>query len=153
MSESSEFNVVGLGTRVLANIVGTTGDGTEFENTHKNGEPMSFIAGEDTMLSSFTNAILGMNVGEKKEVTLPKEECFGEVNPERVLFFPRSSFPEEQDLVPGARVTGVLKSETGEDESHRGFITAVAHNGAIVDLNHPLAGQSLKFEIEILQVN
>jgi len=127
---------------------GTDAEGNEFDSSYERGEPISFVVGSGQMISGFNAAVDGMTVGETKTVTLSPSDAYGEVNPEAKTTFPKSGFPEGVDVKVGMRVP--LRAPDGQ--TIIGFLTEEQEETVTVDLNHPLAGQTLQFEIELVEV-
>ena len=127
---------------------GTLEDGSEFDNSRTRGEPITFTVGSGQMISGFNNAVDGMTVGETVTVTLTPDQAYGDINPEAQTTFPKSGFPEGLDLVEGMPVP--LKTPDGR--TLIGRLTEQQEETVTIDLNHPLAGQTLQFEIELVEV-
>jgi len=127
---------------------GTLNDGSEFDNSHTRGEPITFTVGAGQMIPGFNNAVTGMTTGETKTVTIPAAEAYGVVNPEAKTVIPRSNFPTEIELTDGMPVP----LRTPQGRTVYGRITEQQDDAVTVDLNHPLAGQDLQFEIELVSV-
>ena len=90
-----------------------------------------------------------MKVGEVKSVKLEPGEAYGDVNPEAYQSVPYSHFPEGFKFSVGSVVRG--SNETGEEVRAR--INSVEDDSVVLDFNHPLAGKSLNFEIELISVD
>ena len=140
--------VVENGNTIAVNYVGTLEDGSEFDNSYERGEPIGFEVGGAQVIKGFSNAVLGMQVGEKKSVTITPEDAYGERQLEAVQVFPREAFPEDMELAPGMQVTGAGP----EGQEFPAIVTAIAFNGVILDMNHPLAGRTLNFDIEVVSI-
>lgn len=110
-------------------------------------EPLSYTHGEGTLLPALEAELIGMGAGEKKTVILDPENAYGEVDPEGVQVFPREAFAELDGLEVGDMVTG----EAGGN-AFRALVTAMEGEQVTLDLNHPLAGKYLCFNIEIVSV-
>ena len=136
------------GNTISVNYVGTLDDGTEFDNSYTRGEPIGFVVGGEQVIKGFSTAVLGMTVGEKKTVTIPKEEAYGDRTLEAVQVFPTDAFDEEMNIQVGMQVQG----KGPEGEEFPALVTAVASNGVVLDMNHPLAGRDLTFEIEVVSI-
>ncbi len=109
---------------------------------------MTFTIGDGKMIAGFDNAVRGMKVGEIKTVTLPPEEAYGPYRPELVVTLSRDQFPEGMTVSIGQQVP--MQNELGQQ-----FIATVIELGqdtATVDANHPLAGKTLIFEIELVSI-
>lgn len=136
------------GNQVKVNYIGTLNDGTEFDNSYKRGEPLEFTAGTGMMIQGFDNAVMGMTVGDKKSVNIPNEEAYGPQNPEAFMPVPKTNFPEDFKAVGGEMVQG--QTESGQPIT--AAIVEVNDDNIVLDLNHPLAGEDLNFEIELVEI-
>jgi peptidylprolyl isomerase len=136
------------GNQVKVNYIGTLNDGTEFDNSYKRGEPLEFTAGTGMMIQGFDNAVMGMTVGDKKSVNIPNEEAYGPQNPEAFMPVPKTNFPEDFKAVVGEMVQG--QTESGQPIT--AAIVEVNDDNIVLDLNHPLAGEDLNFEIELVEI-
>jgi len=136
------------GANATVHYRGTLEDGSEFDNSHIRGEPITFKVGSGQMIPGFNDAVDGMTVGETKTVTLTPDLAYGDTNPEAQTTFPTSGFPEGVELVEGMPIP--LKTPDGRTLMGR---LAEQHGDTVtIDLNHPLAGQTLQFEIELVEV-
>lgn len=138
--------VVKDGRKVTVHYVGTLDDGSVFDSS-RDYEPISFEVGGGKVIPGFNEAVVGMKVGEKKNVQILSENAYGDRNENAVLVVPRDAFPQDMDIEIGMQVTG-----QGPDGDFPAIVTATASNGVTIDLNHPLAGQNLNFEIEVVEV-
>ena len=141
--------VVVNGNNVVVNYVGTLVDGTEFDNSYERGEPIGFTVGGEGVIKGFSSGVLGMTVGEKKSITITPEEGYGERTVEAVQVFPVEAFQEDMDLQPGMQVQGAGP----EGQEFPAIVVAVAVNGITLDMNHPLAGQTLNFDVEVVSID
>lgn len=135
------------GATVTVHYRGTLEDGTEFDNSHTRGAPIEFVVGSGQMIAGFNNAVDGMSVGDTKTVTLSPDEAYGEVNPEARTTFPKSGFPDGLELTEGMPVP----LRTPDGRTLMGHLVEQQEETVTIDLNHPLAGQTLQFEIELVQ--
>ena len=135
------------GNVVQVNYIGTLDDGTEFDNSYERGEPIAFVVGGDQVLPAFSQGVLEMQVGEKRTLRMSAEEGYGERRNDAIQVFPLESFPEGMEFQVGMQVQG-----EGPNGPFPAVVTAVAHNGVVLDLNHPLAGQPLNFEVEMVNI-
>ena len=134
------------GDTVSAHYVGTLPDGTEFDSSRER-EPLEFVLGKGMLIPGFEQAVIGRKAGETVEVTIPPAEAYGERNDDMVLVVPRSEVPDNIEPEVGMMVQ--LASETGEMDV---MIARVTDEEVELDANHPLAGQSLHFSIEIMKI-
>jgi len=138
------------GNTVTAHYRGTLTDGTEFDSSRSRpgGEPIEFTVGSGQMITGFNDAVLGMTTGETKTVNILSADAYGDINPEAQTTISRSSFPADINLVEGMPVP----LRTPEGRTLYGRVTDHTEDTVSVDLNHPLAGQDLQFEIELVSV-
>jgi len=134
------------GDKVKAHYRGTLKDGTEFDNSSEK-DPIEFEVGSGTLIPGFEKAVVGMAPGEKKTFTIPVDEAYGDRRDELLLTVPKDQVPP--DL--GANVGDDLVLERDEQEIHVKVIE-VNDTGLTLDANHPLAGEDLIFEIELLEI-
>lgn len=140
--------VVENGNTIAVNYVGTLEDGSEFDNSYERGEPISFEVGGEAVIRGFSNAVVGMKVGDKKSVSIAPEDAYGERQLEAVQVFPREAFPEDMELSVGMQVQGAGP----EGKTFPAIVSAVAFNGIVLDMNHPLSGRTLNFDIEVVSI-
>jgi peptidylprolyl isomerase len=135
------------GDIVLINYTGKLGDGTVFDSS-EGRDQLEAALGENMLISVFENAILGMETGEKKTVTIQPEDAYGERVEELMLVLPRDDAPSHMEPEPGMLVQ--LSME--RDEEFEAVITEVTDKEITVDANHPLAGEALTFDIELVAI-
>jgi FKBP-type peptidyl-prolyl cis-trans isomerase 2 len=135
--QAGEGDPVAEGDSIVVDYCGyTTADGEKFDEGS-----LDVVIGETSLIEGFTNALIGMQLGERKTVDIPAAEAYGEQNPDLV-----TQVPEEE--LPGAEV-GAQVSCGGSP----GEVTEIADDGTVtVDCNHPLAGEDLTFEIELTEI-
>jgi peptidylprolyl isomerase len=142
------MSTVKNGDHVLVNYRGTLEDGAEFDNSYTRGEPLAVKVGDERLIAGFSNAIVGMSIGEKKEALLAPEDAYGPPNPAAVTHIDRSAFPEDLELQVGMPIP----LSNAEGSTAVGHVTQINEQAITVDLNHPLAGKSLLFEIELVEI-
>jgi len=135
------------GTKVALNYIGTLDDGRVFDSTEDRGGPIEVTLGESQVLPAFEEAIIGMGVGEDKTVSLTSEEAYGERDEDAVQVVPNAAFDAGMELEPGMYIVG--KNDSGEFPAR---VVSIAANGVTIDMNHPLAGEALKFEVSIVSI-
>lgn len=122
-------------------------DGEVVETT-RGGEPLSFTVGSERLLPGLEEAILGLKKGDRREVTIPPEKGFGERREELLKEVPKSMFKEGAELLKGAWIE--LRPAAGPPRL--AVIHEVKEDTVVLDFNHPLAGRTLTFDIEIVDV-
>lgn len=124
-------------------------DSGEEIDSSSEGEPLQFIQGQEQIIPGLENALYGMVVGEEKKITIDPEEGYGEYESENFLMMPRDSFPPDMALVVGERLF-VRDSES--DQEYPAYIAEVGDESVKLDFNHPLAGETLHFEVKITAI-
>ncbi|QHM76751.1 FKBP-type 16 kDa peptidyl-prolyl cis-trans isomerase [Mixta theicola] len=124
-------------------------DGSTAESTRANGKPALFRLGDGSLSAALEAALLGLRVGDKKAFTLEPEAAFGSVSPDLVQYFSRRDF-----MQAGEPEVGAIMLFTGMDGSEMpGVIREVAGDSITVDFNHPLAGRTVHFDVEVLEID
>lgn len=136
-----------IGDKVKVHFTGTLEDGTIFGAT-KNDEPFEFIIGEKNMLPGFEEAVIGMQKGDTKTITLPPGDAYGDYNKKLVYAMERSGFPKEINLEIGKR----LRVRTQDGRYAMVTIKDFAEDSIVLDENDPLAGKTIIFKIELIEI-
>ncbi len=128
-------------------------DGELFE---AEDEPVEFVQGEGEVLPGLERALMGLEPGASLRVTLPPAEAFGDYNPEGLVSVPRSELPAGVELKKDEWITVVVQGDEGDAPEDQGEmdmrIVEAEGDEVILDANHPLAGQEVTFQIEVLAV-
>lgn len=156
------------GDKVSINYTGTLEDGSVFDTTIKETGccdddadcgcdddgcgcetgPMELTIGAEDFFSQIEDALVGMAAGEKKTVTIPAEDAFGEYDEEEVFSISREQLTG--DIVP--EVGMELELTGDDDEPVEVTVVEVTDETLTVDANHPLAGEDITYEIELLAI-
>jgi FKBP-type peptidyl-prolyl cis-trans isomerase 2 len=137
------------GNNVSVHYKGTLNDGSEFDNSHTRGQTLDFEVGTANLLSGFNDAVLGMTVGQTKTFTLSAAEAYGDYNPDAITVAPKSAFPPDFNFTVGAQVEGT--APTGQPFLAK--IKSLEGEEVTLDVNHPLAGEDLNFEVELVEIS
>lgn len=137
------------GSSVTLHYRGTLNDGTVFDSSHDRNEPMTVTLGAQQLIEGFETNLTGMTQGETKTFTLTPDEAYGDHDPEHTTQLNKSVFPENFDFTTGMTVP--LTGPGGQP--FLATITEIADQTVTADLNHPMAGKDLTFEVEVLSVN
>jgi FKBP-type peptidyl-prolyl cis-trans isomerase SlyD len=124
-----------------------TNDSGEVLDSSRGGEPLSYLHGHGNIIPGLEKALEGTTAGHKAMVSVPPTEGYGEKNPEAIFEAPREHFPPDMELKAGERVTA-----DGPEGPITFMIVSVSDKGAVLDANHPLAGLTLHFDVEIVRV-
>jgi len=138
------------GDKVTVEYEGKFESGEVFDSTNHgdHSHPLTFTAGNSEVVKGFDEAILGMEKGEEKEITIKPEEAYGQHNPKLIQKLPRDKIPKEQEPKPGLIL--MLRSQSGHQIPAK--ITEVNDKEITIDLNHPLAGKTLIFKIKATEI-
>ena len=141
MSTAKENNTVKV------HYTGTLKNGQVFDSSLER-EPIQFTVGGGQMIKGFDKAVNGMALNEKKTVTIPSAEAYGERNDQLLQQVPREQLPP--DMKP--EVGQTLVANNGNGQQTHVVVAEVTEEAITVDANHPLAGQDLIFEIELVEI-
>lgn len=135
------------GNTVQIHYTGKLDDGTVFDSS-EGGEPLTFTLGAGEVIPGFESAVIGMSVGSSKTERIEAEQAYGERMEEMVLSVPRSDIPDDMNPEVGMMVG--IPTESGDHMPAQ--IVEVTETVVTIDANHPLAGQALTFEIELVSI-
>jgi peptidylprolyl isomerase len=135
------------GDTVSVHYTGRLNDGTVFDSS-RNGDPLTFELGGGQLIQGFDQAVMGMEVGETKTVELAPSEAYGARRDDLEFEMERSSFPESIEPEEGQQLQ--MRQRNGQPL----IVTVIDADDETVtlDANHPLAGQELIFDIELLEI-
>ena len=139
---------IGPNTRVKLHFAIRLQDGAEVDSTFGQ-QPAEFVVGDGNLLPGFEQSLFGLSAGEQRSITIPPEKGFGMPNPQNEQRFLREQFDRELDLQPGL----VISFSDAANTELPGVIKSVEGESVIVDFNHPLAGKTLQFDVQIIQVD
>ena len=140
------MSTVEVGNNITVHYRGTLSDGTEFDNSYVREKPISFQVGSGQMIAGFDKAVLGMQEGQTKTVTLAENDGYGPRHPDAVETVPRTAFPTDFEFAAGNTVQG-----TGPNGQFLATIVEHTDTEVTLDMNHPLSGKELTFEIELVE--
>ena len=132
---------------VKLHYTGKLNDGQVFDSSIQR-EPLEVKLGEGRLIPGFEKGLVDMKVNDKKTITIPKEEAYGEVQKELFQKIPNENLPQE--IKPEVGMGLVSQNPDGSERQLR--VADVKDDFIIVDANHPLAGQDLTFELELLEI-
>lgn len=135
------------GDKVKVHYKGTLNDGSVFDSS-EGREPLEFVVGSGQVIPGFDNAVMGLAVGESKSVNIPSEEAYGPYQENMVLAIEKDKFPEGLNLTVGEQLQ--IPSQSGQPIVV--VIKEVADDKVTLDANHPLAGEDLNFNIELVEI-
>ncbi len=135
------------GDIVKVHYTGKLTSGDQFDSS-AGRSPLEFKVGAGQMIPGFDQAIPGMNVGEKKTITVPPADAYGEKNNEAIIEFPKANIPADMKLETGMKLQ--LRNEAGQPIPV--VVTEVKDETVMLDANHELAGKELVFDIELMEI-
>lgn len=135
------------GDTVKITYVGTLNDGQMFDSS-EGRDPLEFVLGSGQIIKGLDSAIPGMSVGDKKTVNVPCDQAYGEKNPEARQAVPREQIPADIPVAVGTQ----LQMQTPQGQVVPVTVAEVTETEVTLDANHPLAGQDLNFEIEVVEI-
>ncbi len=135
------------GDTVRIHYTGTLDDGTQFDSS-AGREPLEFALGGGQVIPGFDSAVDGMNVGENKTVTIAPDDAYGQRHDQLVQEVSRDALPDDMEPAVGMQ----LQSQSPDGQIMNLVVTEVADDSITVDANHPLSGQALTFDIELVEI-
>jgi FKBP-type peptidyl-prolyl cis-trans isomerase SlpA len=138
---------VDIGSTVTLHLALTLEDGSVAETTFDD-EPLTFTMGDGTLVRGLELALYGLRPGDTQRLALYPEQAFGLHDPERVHRMPRTDFSADIELTPGI----IIAFDTPDGEEIAGTLLSLDEQTVEVDLNHPLAGRRIVFDVEIIDV-
>ena len=146
-AEEAKPASVAEGRQVSVEYTLTLDDGTKAD-TNVGGEPLVFQQGAHQILPALEEALDGMKVNESRKVTLPPEKGYGAVNPQLVQEVDLQLVPED-----GRFAGAQLAAQDENGNQHHAVVREVREGKVLVDMNHPLAGKTLVFEVKVLAID
>lgn len=129
------------------NYTGKYPDGEVFD-TSDGRDPLTFLVGHGQMIQGFEQELMGAAVGEKREFTLTPDRAYGERDDDAIQQMERSQFPEGMELEVGM----VLGAHSEEGRPIQFSISAIDGDEVTIDFNHQMAGMTLCFNVEVVEV-
>jgi FKBP-type peptidyl-prolyl cis-trans isomerase SlyD len=125
----------------------TLDSGDEVDSS-RGGEPLLYLHGHGNIVPGLEEQLATLQVGAKAMVSVPAAKGYGEKQPDATRRVPRSSFPKNQPIEQGMQFG--VKDDDGDVVPV--FVSAVHNDEVVLDFNHPLAGETLHFEIEVMSI-
>jgi FKBP-type peptidyl-prolyl cis-trans isomerase SlpA len=142
------MNQVKENNTVKVNYTGKLSDGQIFDSS-EGREPIEFTLGHGQLIPGFEKGLIDMKLNEKKTITIPKEEAYGDVNKDLIQEVKKTELP--QDMAPEVGMGLVSKSPDGQEMNL--MVVEVREETIVIDGNHPLAGKELVFDLEVLAIS
>ena len=135
------------GDKVKVHYTGTLEDGTQFDSS-RGREPLEFTLGSGQMIPGFDAGVMGMSIGETKQIKIMSDQAYGPRHDEMVIAVDRSEFPP--DVTPALGDQFQMRHETGQVIMVT--VTDLSDAQITLDANHPLAGEDLTFDLELVEI-
>ncbi len=123
-------------------------DGSAADSTRVNNKPAKLVMGDGSLTANFEACLLGLKQGDKKSFTLQPDDAFGLPNPDNIHHMDKSRFTADTPLQAGT----IIAFSQPDGSEIPGIIRDAVGDSVTVDFNHPLAGQVVIFDVEILSV-
>jgi FKBP-type peptidyl-prolyl cis-trans isomerase 2 len=138
-------NKVEIGKTVKVHYTGTFEDGEIFDSSYTREEPIAFVIGQNQVIAGFESAVMEMNVNDVKHITLTPEQAYGEY---------RENMTQEvsKEFVPETVKVGEILTTQNEHGTFNVTVKEVNEDTVILDANHPMAGKTLNFKLELVEV-
>lgn len=135
------------GDTVRVHYKGTLSEGEVFDSS-EGRDPLEFTLGDSQVIPGFENTVEGMEQGETRTTTIPADEAYGQPREDLRIGMPREQFPDDIEPEVGQQLG--FKQPDGDTVPVQ--VVAVADDVVTLDANHPLAGEDLTFEIELVEI-
>ncbi|MDG6244293.1 MAG: peptidylprolyl isomerase [Methanolobus sp.] len=135
------------GDTIKIDYTGTLDDGNVFDSSANHDQPLEFTVGAGQVIPGFEEAVRGMEAGEEKTFRIEPEEAYGEHNPALTQTVPRSLIQCDMELEEGM----MLMVGTAEGQQMPARISEISDENVTLDMNHPLAGKALTFNIKVVE--
>ena len=123
-------------------------DGEEIDSAASD-DPLVYLHGAQNIIPGLEQALTGLKVGDARDVSVSPADAYGEMDPDAFELVPYDAFPADVDLEEGM---GLHMVESGTNRQMEAFVSELRDDGAFLDLNHPLAGETLHFNVEIVGI-
>ena len=136
-----------VGDTVKIHFTGKLQDETVVE-TSKDRDPLEFKIGDGNVIPGLEQGVIGMAAGDKKTIAVSSEEGFGQQQQDLVVDLKKSEFPEDVEFAVGA----YLNIETSEGKEFKAKVVEIKEDTVTLDANHPLAGITINYDVELIEI-
>ena len=145
--KTSNMQKVKSGDKVKVHYHGKLTSGETFDSS-AGREPLEFEVGSGMVIKGFDEGVTGMSVGEKRTINISYNDAYGSRNAEMVIEMPKDRFPKDMQLEIGMP----LMMSDGSGQNFEVVVIQIKESAVVLDANHPLAGQDLIFDIELVEI-
>jgi FKBP-type peptidyl-prolyl cis-trans isomerase 2 len=135
------------GDKIKVHYHGKLRNGETFDSSNGR-EPLEFTVGGGQVIKGFDEGVKGMKVGDKKTVQIPVGDAYGEKQQEMMIEFPKDQFPADMNPEVGMQ----LMMSDGSGQQFPVTVAEVKESSVVLDANHPLAGEDLVFDLELVSI-
>ncbi len=135
------------GDKIKVHYHGKLTSGETFDSS-EGREPLEFEVGSGNVIKGFDDGVTGMTVGEKKTINIPADEAYGPRNSEMLIEMPKNRLPEEMEVEVGMP----LMMSDGQGQQFQVTVVEIKEENLTLDANHPLAGEDLIFDLELVEI-
>ena len=135
------------GDTVKIHFTGKLQDETVIE-TSKDRDPLEFKIGDGNVIPGLEQGVIGMAVGDKKTIAISPEDAFGQPQEDLVVDINKSDFPKDVELAAGV----YLNIESSDGKEFKAKVVEIKEDTVILDANHPLAGVTINYDVELLEI-
>ncbi len=136
------------GSTIKVHYTGRLEDGTVFDSS-EGREPLEVTLGTKSVIPGFEKGLMGLKAKEKKSITIPADEGYGQRRDEMLMEVTKADFPD--DITPELGLELQMQMDDGQDIPMK--VIEIEDQKVTLDANHPLAGKTLIFEVEVLEVS
>lgn len=145
---SDEKNTVQQDTVVAIDYTLTDSQGNVIDSS-EGAEPLEYLHGHSNLIPGLEKELTGMSVGESKQVTVAPEDAYGPRHENATQIIPNDAFPPDMEVEPGMALE---MRDTTTGQVFEVFVTEIRPEGVVVDFNHPLAGETLNFDVKVVDI-
>jgi len=135
------------GDTVKIHFTGKLQDETVIE-TSKDRDPLEFKIGDGNVIPGLEQGVIGMAAGDKKTIAISPEDAFGQPQEDLVVDMKKSEFPKDVELAAGV----YLNIESSDGKEFKAKVVEIKEDTVILDANHPLAGVTINYDVELLEI-
>ena len=135
------------GDKIKVHYHGKLTSGETFDSS-AGREPLEFEVGSGMVIKGFDDGVTGMKVGDKKTINISAEDAYGPLNPDMMMDFPKERFPADMQMEIGMQL--MMSDPSGQQ--FQVTINEIKEDFIILNGNHPLAGEELIFDLELVEI-
>ena len=136
------------GDTIKVHYKGTLSDGSLFDSS-EGKDPLEFTVGENMVIHGFDQGVINMQVGDKKTLNIPCLEAYGEINEDLLIEIPKAELPEELGEINEGMQLNMVNQDGYEIPVE---VIEIKEDAIVLDGNHPLAGEDLIFEVDLVEI-